>query len=88
MRCKCDELATGVDLMVFDIAVNSGPGTAGKILQRVIGATVDGAIGPKTVAASQKMEPQDIIRAMEKEREEFYRGLSTFDVFGKGWLKA
>lgn len=87
MRCKCDELATGVDLMVFDIAVNSGPGTAGKIIQRVIGATVDGAIGPKTVAASQKMEPQDIIRAMEKEREEFYRGLSTFDVFGKGWLK-
>lgn len=87
MKCKCDDLPTGVDLMVFDIAVNSGPGRAGKILQRVVGATVDGGIGPQTLGMVAKMEPQDIIRAMELEREDFYRSLPTFDAFGKGWLK-
>ena len=85
-KCKCDELPTGVDLMVFDIAVNSGPGLAGKILQRVVGATVDGGIGPQTLKMVEKMENQDIIRAMGVEREAFYRELSTFDTFGKGWL--
>ena len=87
MKCKCDDLPTGVDLMVFDIAVNSGPGRAGKILQRVVGATVDGGIGPQTLGMVAKMVPQDIIRAMELEREDFYRRLPTFDAFGKGWLK-
>ena len=86
MRCKCEDLHTGVDLQVFDIAVNSGSGRAGKILQRVVGATVDGGIGPKTLAAVEKMEPQDIITAMGLEREAFYRELDTFDTFGKGWL--
>jgi len=86
MKCKCDDLPTGVDLMVFDIAVNSGPGRAGKILQRVVGATVDGGIGPQTLGMVAKMEPQDIIRAMQLEREDFYRSLPTFDAFGKGWL--
>ena len=86
-RCKCDELPTGVDLMVFDIAVNSGPGRAGKILQRVVGATIDGGIGPQTLKMVEKMENQDIIRAMGVEREAFYRELDTFETFGKGWLK-
>lgn len=85
-KCKCDDLPTGVDLMVFDIAVNSGPGRAGKILQRVVGATVDGGIGPQTLGMVEKMEAQDIIRAMQLEREDFYRSLPTFDAFGKGWL--
>ena len=85
-RCKCDDLPTGVDLQTFDIAVNSGAGRAGKILQRVVGAEVDGGIGPKTLEAVAKMEPLDIIRAMGVEREAFYRELPTFDTFGKGWL--
>lgn len=85
-KCKCDDLPTGVDLMVFDIAVNSGAGRAVKILQRVVGAEIDGGIGPKTLAAVTEMEPLDIIRAMGVEREAFYRELSTFDTFGNGWL--
>ena len=86
MRCRCDDLPTGVDLQVFDIAVNSGSGRSGKILQRVVGATIDGGIGEKTLAAVAEMEPSDIIRAMGVERELFYRDLKTFDTFGKGWL--
>ena len=55
-------------------------------MQTVVGATIDGGIGEKTLAAVAKMEPSDIIRAMGVERESFYRDLKTFDTFGNGWL--
>ena len=48
-RCKCDELPNGLDLCVFDFAVNAGTGRAAKYLQKLVGATADGAIGPATM---------------------------------------
>ena len=44
-KCKCDDLLIGLDLCVFDFAVNVGLGRAAKFLQRMIGTTVDGGIG-------------------------------------------
>lgn len=82
-----DELPSGVDWAVLDWAVNSGPGRAAKALQKCVGATQDGAIGPKTLAAVKKAEPQKIIEDLHKERQSFYEGLKTFKTFGKGWTK-
>ena len=53
-KVKGDDLPSGVDWCVFDWAVNSGPARAAKALQLVVGATVDGAIGPKTLAQVEK----------------------------------
>ena len=39
--------------MVVDCAVNHGQKRAAKWLQEAVGATVDGSIGPQTIAASQ-----------------------------------
>jgi hypothetical protein len=50
-KCKCDSLPTGVDYMVFDLAVNGGVGRGAKMLQTVVGVNADGAIGPATLAA-------------------------------------
>jgi lysozyme family protein len=50
-KVKGDQLSNKLDIAVFDCAVNSGVGTASKILQKVVGATPDGVIGPKTLAA-------------------------------------
>ena len=47
-QVRGDELPPGVDLAVFDFAVNSGPARAAKYLQRVLGVKVDGHIGPAT----------------------------------------
>jgi lysozyme family protein len=47
----------------------------------------DGGIGAATLAAVEKMDDKRIIEAMAAAREKFYRGLSTFDTFGKGWLR-
>ena len=48
-RVKGDDLPAGLDLAVFDWAVNSGTGRAAKKLQAMIGTTADGGIGPNTL---------------------------------------
>ena len=87
LKCSCHELPHGVDWMVFDYAVNSGPARAAKALQRAVGAFEDGVIGPKTLEAVKASNRVDIIEQMANEREAFYRSLSNFDTFGKGWLR-
>lgn len=82
-----DDLPAGVDYVVFDFAVNGGPGRATKLLQSAIGTAPDGKIGPLTMAAIRKSDPQDIIQKFAVEREKFYKSLPTFATFGKGWLR-
>lgn len=84
--CKCDNLHGGVDFVVFDVAVNSGPGRAAKFLQEAVGVTADGSIGPRTLADANNFGPHLIINKMCDRRESFYRSLPTFKTFGKGWL--
>ena len=48
---RCDELPAGVDYAVFDYGVNSGIGRSKKVLQRVVGVTADGVLGPATMRA-------------------------------------
>ena len=86
-KVKGDNLPSGVDFAIFDWAVNSGPGRAAKALQKAVGATADGAIGPKTLAAVEAADAAEIIKAVADEREAFYRSLRTFNTFGKGWLR-
>ena len=86
-RIKGDDLKPGLNFAVFDMAINSGPGRAAKILQKVINVTQDGGVGPQTLAAAAKMNTLDIIENYAAQREAFYRGLKTFDTFGRGWLR-
>lgn len=86
-RCQCDELPIGVDYVVFDMSVNHGVGRASRFLQKIVGATVDGAIGDETLGKVKVMARSDIIENLCSTRETFYRKLKTFDVFGKGWLR-
>jgi len=86
-KVKADDLPSGLDFAIFDWAVNSGPGRAAKALQKVVGATADGAIGPKTLEAVEAADAAETIKAVADEREAFYRGLRTFNTFGKGWLR-
>jgi lysozyme family protein len=82
-----DALPAGVDLVVFDMAVNGGPKRAAEMLQGMFfGLTVDGVIGPKTLAAVATWEPAETIRAYSMARQVFYESLPTFKTFGDGWL--
>ena len=86
-RCKCDDLESGVDWAVFDWAVNSGTGRASKAIQKICGASQDGAIGPKTLALIGTQNTQYVIEEFGKIRQDFYESLKTFDTFGKGWTR-
>ena len=85
--CRADELVSGVDYCVFDVAVNSGPGRAIKFLQSCVGVTPDGGFGPATYAAVKHADPKDLIELYCAKRLEFLQSLKTFEVFGKGWSR-
>jgi lysozyme family protein len=84
-KIKGDDLPDGVDYIVFDAAVNSGPGRAAKWLQAAVGASVDGAIGAGTLKAVAEFPAGDLINAYQAKRLEFLQNLPTWDTFGKGW---
>jgi lysozyme family protein len=87
--CRADDLVAGVDYVVFDVAVNSGPGRAVKFLQSCVGVTADGGFGPATLAAVKKSEedPARLIEMYCAKRLEFLQSLKTFETFGKGWSR-
>lgn len=82
-----DDLPTGIDYAVFDFAVNSGPATAIRKLQSVLGVAVDGIMGPATLAAAAKAEPVGVINALTNVRMIYLQSLDGWNVFGAGWLR-
>ena len=86
-KVRGDDLPSGVDYVVFDIAVNSGTGRAAKMLQQVVGVPADGAIGPKTINAvlTCNVSGEDLVNKLCDKRLAFWQSLPTFDTFGKGW---
>lgn len=88
---KCSDLPAGLDLCVFDFAVNAGPGRSAKFLQRLVGVNDDGQIGPRTLSAvTQYVRGVGVDVAIAKfqdARREYYKSLKTFPTFGKGWLR-
>ena len=86
-KCSGDQLPSGVDYAVFDAAVNSGPVRAARFLQAAVGGTVDGVIGPTTLAAVDARNPTATINGLCDQRLAFLQGLSTFADFGRGWSR-
>ncbi len=85
-----DWLPDGVDYAVVDFAINSGPGRAAKYLQRVVGVTQDGRIGPQTLAAVRAKDPQEIVRDLCAARLAFMKriqGGRLWQTFGRGWQR-
>jgi lysozyme family protein len=84
---KGDDLPSGVDLCVFDCAVNSGAGRASKLLQQAVGVKDDGQIGPATIKAVKDKPVQEVIESFTDKRQHFLESLPTFGDFGKGWTR-
>tara|TARA_B100001057_G_scaffold469378_1_gene529625 strand:- start:4815 stop:5327 length:513 start_codon:yes stop_codon:yes gene_type:complete len=90
-RVKGDDLPEGLDLCIFDFAVNAGPGRAAKFIQRLVNTTVDGGIGPNTLGKIKEYVVtygiEETISSYALMRQNYYESLSTFDTFGKGWTR-
>ena len=87
--CRADDLISGLDYCVFDVAVNSGVGRAVKLLQQTVGATPDGGYGSITAALVKEAEkdPIKLIEQFSAKRQEFLESLKAFPTFGKGWTR-
>jgi hypothetical protein len=81
-----DELDAGIAYILFDFSVNAGVGRSIKTLQTCLGVPADGGFGPMTMAAVQAVDPVELIERFSQAKEDFYRSLTTFSTFGKGWL--
>ena len=86
-KIQGDELPSGVDYVVFDAAINSGPGRAAKWLQACVGVDPDGGIGPKTLAAVRAFNAKALVDDFGKRRLSFMMDLPTWPTFGKGWSR-
>lgn len=87
-KVRGDALPPGVDFVVFDGAVNSGPGQSVKWLQRALGIDADGVIGEATIAAVNAHPDHDaLIADICARRMAFLKQLKTFDAFGVGWTR-
>lgn len=86
-KVKADDLPSGLDLVAFDAAVNSGPARGARWLQQALGVTADGKIGPATIAAAQKADAGFIVERAINVRLAFLKSLKTWGTFGKGWQR-
>lgn len=90
-KVRGDDLPAGVDLAVFDFAVNSGPARAAIYLQNIVGTAPDGKVGPQTVAAVNaycgKFGAAQLVNELCSQRLAFLERLSTWPTFGKGWSR-
>lgn len=88
--CRCGELPSGVDYLVFDLAVNAGPGRAIRMLQQSVGAKEDGELGPRTMAAVARANPAGLLDRFTDAKEAFYmeivRRNPSQQKFINGWL--
>lgn len=75
----------GVDLVLFDCAVNSGPGRSVKIVQDILGVKVDGLMGMVTMDAILAADAKTLINDAIAMRLAFLRGLRGWSRFGRGW---
>lgn len=86
-KVRGDDLPSGLDLVAFDAAVNSGPARGARWLQQALGVTADGKIGPATLARAHASYAPAVIERAVGFRLAFLRGLKTWQHFGKGWSR-
>lgn len=84
---RAGDMPAGVDLALFDFAVNSGPDRAVRTLQAALGVAADGEVGPVTLAALRAADLARLVNNFCDRRLAFLKGLSTFAVFGRGWTR-
>jgi len=84
---RADEMPMPVAVAVFDMAVNAGVSTAGRLLQRLVGVTDDGVIGPVTLAAVRRTESDALAVRYAAERIAYYAALKGWNRYGRGWSR-
>lgn len=83
----CDTVPDTLRFDLFDTAANSGVKAAIKLLQKTVGETQDGVLGPLTLQAVQSMDQKRLRARFNANRLEFLTTLPNWVAAGKGWAR-
>lgn len=85
----CTSLPPGIDLHVFDAAVQHDPKDAVRFLQRALGVKDDGDFGPRSRAALANVDDTAALaQEYAARRLAYYMTLDAIDqTFGLGWAR-
>jgi len=89
---NCDQINDdNLALQLFDFGINAGNSRAAKLIQKLVGATQDGDIGPKSLAAINNSDLVALTERYKQERILYYVGLvenrPKLICFLRGWIK-
>lgn len=72
-------------MVLYDTGVNMGVGTTVRMLQKAVGVSVDGMIGPMTLNAIDNFR-RDVIPFVLRERIIYYTSRPHWERFKNGWI--
>lgn len=83
----CDAVPPALKYALFDMAVNSGVRAAVKVLQKSVGETVDGILGPRTLQAVQSMPADRLRLRFAANRLLLMTEAHSWPAYGRGWVR-
>lgn len=83
----CDAVPDALKYPLFDFAVNSGPKTAVRTLQKRLQVVADGYIGPITLMEIGLWPEKDLALTLCLDRLVYMTSLSNWPHHGKGWSR-
>jgi len=84
---RLDDLRPEFRFDLFDAGVNSGVAQTVRWMQRIVGVTVDGILGPRTLSAINNSDAAKFLAKFNGQRLLFMTSLSTWPSFGRGWAR-
>lgn len=81
----CDKLPPKLAVALFDCAVNQGAGIAPQLMQRALGVTADGIIGPVTIKAAAKADQDNTLIEFLGWRLRRYAFTANAATYMRGW---
>lgn len=82
-----DGLPAGVDVVVFDLAVNSGPRYAVQVLQKLLGAELGGLVNPEMLRKAADADPRKLVADYTAERLAYLKMIPDWSTSGEDWEK-
>lgn len=90
-RIQGDDLPYPVDMVALDYAVHSGVARTVRELQRIVGTRVDGVLGPRTLEAVHRHDPDVLAKALLGVRAVRLQRIAdrrpSQSVFLRGWMR-
>lgn len=86
-KMKADQIQSqGIANICVDWLWASGTSKI-KNIQKILGVTQDGIVGPKTIDAINKSNTTTLFKALYDARVKFYKGCSGWWKYGYGWMR-